>query len=233
LKICFEFRLRLSNFKFIMIVNLSEQHSLVSNWLAEIRDVSVQTDRMRFRRNLERIGEAAAYEISKVLPFTEQEVQTPLGIATCKLLKEQPVLATILRAGLPLHQGLLNYFDKADNAFISAYRKHNKDGSFEISLDYVSCPDLEGRILIISDPMLATGSSLVKTIHFLKEEGGPSAIHIVTAIACTVGIEYVKREDPSVTIWCGDIDEELTAKGYIVPGLGDAGDLAFGTKVQM
>jgi uracil phosphoribosyltransferase len=216
-----------------MIVNLSEQHSLVSNWLAEIRDVSVQTDRMRFRRNLERIGEAAAYEISKVLPFTEQEVQTPLGIATCKLLKEQPVLATILRAGLPLHQGLLNYFDKADNAFISAYRKHNKDGSFEISLDYVSCPDLEGRILIISDPMLATGSSLVKTIHFLKEEGGPSAIHIVTAIACTVGIEYVKREDPSVTIWCGDIDEELTAKGYIVPGLGDAGDLAFGTKVQM
>ena len=216
-----------------MVINLSEQHSLVSNWLAEIRDVTIQSDRMRFRRNLERIGEAAAFEISKVLPFVEQEIQTPLGTASCKVLKEQPVLATILRAGLPLHQGLLNYFDKADNAFISAYRKHNKDGSFEISLDYVSCPDLEGRILIISDPMLATGSSLVKTIHFLKEEGGPSAIHIVTAIACTVGIEYVKREDPSVTIWCGDIDEELTAKGYIVPGLGDAGDLAFGTKVQM
>ena len=216
-----------------MIVNLSEQHSLVSNWLAEIRDVTIQNDRMRFRKNLERIGEAAAYEISKVLPFTEQEIQTPLGIASCKVLKEQPVLATILRAGLPLHQGLLNYFDQADNAFISAYRKHNKDGSFEISLDYVSCPDLEGRILIISDPMLATGSSLVKTIHFLKEEGRPSAIHIVTAIACTVGIEYVKREEPSVTIWCGDIDEELTAKGYIVPGLGDAGDLAYGTKMQM
>ena len=216
-----------------MIINLSEQHSLVSNWLAEIRDVTIQNDRMRFRKNLERIGEAAAYEISKVLPFTEQEIQTPLGIADCKVLKEQPVLATILRAGLPLHQGLLNYFDKADNAFISAYRKHNKDGSFEISLEYVSCPDLEGRILIISDPMLATGSSLVKTIHFLKEEGRPSAIHIVTAIACTVGIEYVKREEPSVTIWCGDIDEELTAKGYIVPGLGDAGDLAYGTKMQM
>ena len=216
-----------------MIINLSEQHSLVSNWLAEIRDVTIQNDRMRFRKNLERIGEAAAYEISKVLPFTEQEIQTPLGIAGCKVLKEQPVLATILRAGLPLHQGLLNYFDKADNAFISAYRKHNKDGSFEISLEYVSCPDLEGRILIISDPMLATGSSLVKTIHFLKEEGRPSAIHIVTAIACTVGIEYVKREEPSVTIWCGDIDEELTAKGYIVPGLGDAGDLAYGTKMQM
>jgi uracil phosphoribosyltransferase len=216
-----------------MIINLSEQHSLVSNWLAEIRDVTIQNDRMRFRKNLERIGEAAAYEISKVLPFTEQEIQTPLGIAECKVLKEQPVLATILRAGLPLHQGLLNYFDQADNAFISAYRKHNKDGSFEISLDYVSCPDLEGRLLIISDPMLATGSSLVKTIHFLKEEGRPSAIHIVTAIACTVGIEYVKREEPSVTIWCGDIDEELTAKGYIVPGLGDAGDLAYGTKTQM
>jgi uracil phosphoribosyltransferase len=216
-----------------MIVNLSQQHSLISNWVSELRDVNVQTDRMRFRRNLERIGEIAAYEISKVLSFEEKEVQTPLGVAVHKLLKEQPVLATILRAGLPLHQGLLNYFDKADNAFISAYRKHNKDGSFEISLDYVSCPELENRVVIISDPMLATGSSLVKTIHYLKAEGKPREIHIVAAIACTVGIEYVKREEPSVTIWCGDIDDELTAKGYIVPGLGDAGDLAFGAKVQM
>jgi uracil phosphoribosyltransferase len=216
-----------------MIVNLSQQHSLVSNWVAELRNVNVQGDRMRFRRNLERIGEVAAYEISKVLPFEEKEIQTPLGIAVHKTLKEQPVLATILRAGLPLHQGILNYFDQGDNAFISAYRKHNKDGSFEISLDYVSCPELENRVIIISDPMLATGSSLVKTIHFLKEEGHPREIHIVVAIACTVGIEYVKREEPSVTIWCGDIDDELTAKGYIVPGLGDAGDLAFGTKVQM
>lgn len=216
-----------------MIVNLSQQHSLISNWIAELRDVDIQKDRMRLRRNLERIGEATAYEISKVLSFVEKEVQTPLGIATARVLKEQPVLATILRAGLPLHQGLLNFFDQADNAFISAYRKHNKDGSFEISLDYVSCPELENRIVIISDPMLATGSSLVKTIHFLKEEGHPREIHIVAAIACTVGIEYVKREEPSVTIWCGDIDDELTAKGYIVPGLGDAGDLAFGTKVQM
>jgi len=188
---------------------------------------------MRFRRNLERIGEVAAYEISKVLPFVEKEIQTPLGTAVHKVLKEQPVLATILRAGLPMHQGLLNYFDQADNAFISAFRKHHKDGSFEISLDYVSCPELEKRILIISDPMLATGSSLVKTIHFLKGEGRPSAIHIVSAIACTVGIEYVQREEPSVTIWCGDIDDELTAKGYIVPGLGDAGDLAYGNKLQM
>ncbi len=216
-----------------MVVNLSQQHSLVSNWVGELRNVDVQSDRMRFRRNLERIGEVAAYEISKVLPFVKKEIQTPLGIAEHKVLKEQPVLATILRAGLPLHDGLLNYFDQADNAFISAYRKHNKDGSFEISLDYVSCPELENRVIIISDPMLATGSSLVKTIHYLKEEGNPREIHIVCAIACTVGIEYVKREEPSVTIWCGDIDDELTAKGYIVPGLGDAGDLAFGTKVQM
>ena len=216
-----------------MIINLSQQHSLVSNWVGEIRDVSVQADRMRFRRNLERIGEVAAYEISKVLPFTETEIQTPLGMALTKTMKDQPVLATILRAGLPLHQGILNYFDKGDNAFISAYRKHNKDGSFEISLEYISCPEIENRVLIISDPMLATGSSMVKTIHFLKEEGRPSQIHIVSAIACTVGIEYVKREEPGITIWCGDIDDELTAKGYIVPGLGDAGDLAFGNKLQM
>jgi uracil phosphoribosyltransferase len=216
-----------------MVINFSEQHSLISNWISELRDAEIQNDRMRFRRNLERIGEVAAYEISKVLPFEEKEVQTPLGIASSKIVEQYPVLATILRAGLPLHQGLLNYFDKADNAFISAYRKHNKDGSFEISLDYISCPELEDRVVIVSDPMLATGSSLVKTIHFLKEEGRPREIHIVVAIACTVGIEYVKREEPSVTIWCGDIDDELTAKGYIVPGLGDAGDLAYGVKVQM
>lgn len=216
-----------------MVINLSEQHSLISNWVSELRDVDIQSDRMRFRRNLERIGEVAAYEISKVMPFVEKDVQTPLGTATCKVLQVNPVLATILRAGLPLHQGLLNYFDLADNAFISAYRKHNQDGSFEISLDYISCPELEDRVVIVSDPMLATGSSLVKTIHYLKEEGRPREIHIVAAIACTVGIEYVKREEPSVTIWCGDIDDELTAKGYIVPGLGDAGDLAFGAKVQM
>lgn len=216
-----------------MIINLSEQYSLVSDWISEIRDAEIQTDRMRFRRNLERIGEVAAYEISKELKFQESEIQTPLGISVCKILKDQPVLATILRAGLPLHQGLLNFFDKADNAFISAYRKHKKDGSFDISLDYVSCPDLEDRVVIISDPMLATGASLVKTIQFLKEEGRPSSIHIVAAIACTVGIEYVHRSEPTVKIWCGSVDDELTAKGFIVPGLGDAGDLAFGNKVQI
>lgn len=215
-----------------MIINLSKEHSLVSNWVAEIRDMEIQKDRMRFRRNLERIGEIAAYEISKVLPAVETEVPTPLGVAVCKTLAEQPVLATILRAGLPLHQGLLNYFDKADNAFVSAYRKHDTEGSFEISLEYLSSPEIDDRILIISDPMLATGASLVKTIQYLRKEGEPKSIHIVVAIACTMGIEYVRREVPRASIWCGDIDDELTAKGYIVPGLGDAGDLAFGQKIQ-
>lgn len=216
-----------------MVINLSEQHSLVSNWVAELRDTEIQKDRMRFRRNLERIGEATAYEISKQLEWEEKEITTPMGISVCKMLKSQPVLATILRAGIPLHQGLLNYFDGADNAFISAYRKHHRDGTFEISLDYVSCPSLENRVLIIADPMLATGSSLVKTVQYLRDEGQPSEIHIVCAIACTVGIEYLHRTEPKVKIWCGAIDDELTAKGYIVPGLGDAGDLAYGTKVQM
>lgn len=216
-----------------MVINLSKKNSLLSEWVGEIRDVQVQSDRMRFRRNLERIGEIAGYEISQLMIYTEKEVQTPLGISVCKTLAEQPVLATILRAGLPLHQGLLNVFDKADNAFISAYRKHKRDGTFEISLDYISCPDLDNRIVIISDPMLATGASLVNTIHYLKDEGRPREIHIVVAIACTVGIEFVQRSEPSVKIWCAAIDEELTAKGYIVPGLGDAGDLAYGMKVQM
>ena len=216
-----------------MVINLSDEHSLISNWISELREVEVQDDRLRFRRNLERIGEVAAYEISKVLSWKEREITTPLGISAAKVLEKQPVLATILRAGLPMHQGLLNYFDRADNAFISAYRKHNQDGTFEISLDYISCPEMEDRVVIISDPMLATGASLVKTIQFIREEGNPSEIHIVCAIACTVGIEYVLRAEPKATVWCGDIDDELTAKGYIVPGLGDAGDLAYGVKVQM
>src|SRR5688572_14430239 len=151
-----------------MVINLSETNSLLATWISEIRDIQVQTDRLRFRRNLERIGEVAAYEISKQLEYEPKEIQTPLGISICPMLKEQPVLATILRAGLPLHQGLLNFFDRADNAFISAFRKHNRDGSFEISLDYISCPEIEERVVIISDPMLATGSSLVKTIQYLR-----------------------------------------------------------------
>lgn len=215
-----------------MVNNLSTKHSLISNWVCELRDVEVQQDRMRFRRNLERIAEVIGYEISKQMETEDKEITTPMGIATCKVIKHQPVLATILRAGLAMHNGLLNYFDKADNAFLSAYRKHQPDGSFEISLEYMSCPELEDRIVIISDPMLATGSSLVKSIQFLKEEGNIRELHIVCAIACSVGIEYVLRAEPKAIIWCGDIDDELTAKGYIVPGLGDAGDLAYGSKMQ-
>ena len=215
-----------------MVNNLTERHSLLSNWVSELRDAEVQGDRMRFRRNLERIGEAMAYEISKVLPWKEKEVTTPMGTSACQVLAEQPVLATILRAGLQMHQGMLNYFDKADNAFIAAYRKHHRDGSFEIKLEYITCPVLDDRIVILCDPMLATGSSLVKTLQFLRGEGKPKEIHVVVAIACTVGIEYLRREEPNVRLWCGAIDDELTAKGYIVPGLGDAGDLAFGAKLQ-
>jgi uracil phosphoribosyltransferase len=215
-----------------MVINISEQHSLVSNWVSELRDIEVQKDRMRFRRNLERIAEIIGYEISKKMPWEEKEITTPLGISNCKVLTEQPVLATILRAGLAMHTGLLNYFDKGDNAFISAYRKHNPDGSFDIHMEYMSCPDIENRIVIISDPMIATGASLVKSIEFLKEEGTIKELHIVCAIACTVGIEYVSRAVPKATIWCAAIDDEITAKGYIVPGLGDAGDLAFGAKMQ-
>ncbi|MEI8052466.1 MAG: uracil phosphoribosyltransferase [Bacteroidota bacterium] len=215
-----------------MVKNLSEHHSLVSNWVSEIRNVEVQTDRFRFRRNLERIAEVAAYEISKQLESTEKTIATPIGQAKVTVLKEQPVLGTILRAGIAMHNGLLNYFDKADNAFLTAYRKHHADGSFEISLEYMSCPDIEGRVVILSDPMLATGASLVKAIEHLRTEGNFKELHIVCAIACTIGIDLVIKEEPNVHIWCGDIDKELTSKGYIVPGLGDAGDLAYGTKVQ-
>ncbi len=216
-----------------MITNLSTQGSLLTEWISELRNIDVQNNRLRFRRNLERIGEAMAYEISKTFLWQEQEIQTPLGTHNSKTLINHPVLATILRAGLPLHNGFLNYFDRADNAFISAYRKHRRDGSFEISLEYLSCPSIDNRILILCDPMLATGSSLVAALRSLLNHGTPSNIHIVCAIAATEGIEYVIREfGEKIYIWCGDIDDELTAKGYIVPGLGDAGDLAFGPKSQ-
>jgi uracil phosphoribosyltransferase len=216
-----------------MVIDLSKDNSLLNHWVAELRDVNVQNDRMRFRRNIERIGEVAAYELSKTLHYTATDVQTPLGVAPTALLKAQPVLATILRAGLPLHQGMLNYFDKADNAFISAYRKHHPDGSFEISLEYLSCPDLNNRILILCDPMLATGASLVETIQAIQKTHKPAQIHIVVTIASEKGIEYVIKElGNDITIWCAAIDPVLNDKSYIVPGLGDAGDLAFGTKMQ-
>ena len=216
-----------------MVHHLSEKHSLISNWIAEIRDISIQNDRMRFRRNLERIGEVAAYEMSKLMPSMVKQTTTPLGKHASKVLAEQPVLATILRAGLPLHQGMLNYFDKADNAFISAYRKHHDNGSFEISIEYLSCPDLNNRVLIVSDPMLATGASLVQTIQAITQKFQPKEIHIVVAIASKKGIETVEAAlGKNIPIWCGDIDDSLNDKSYIIPGLGDAGDLAYGTKIQ-
>ncbi len=214
-----------------MVNILSTGNSLLHHFVAELRDVEIQNDRMRFRRNLERIGEIAAYEISKTMNYENTDVTTPLGIATVPLLQSQPVLGTILRAGLPLHQGLLNYFDQADNAFISAYRRHHKDGSFDIHLQYLSSPPIAGRILILSDPMLATGQSLVETYKAMLESGQPAHTHVVAAIASRQGIEYVKANLPDdLTIWVAAVDEELTAQSYIVPGLGDAGDLAFGEK---
>ncbi len=188
---------------------------------------------MRFRRNLERIGEIFAYEISKTLQFASVETHTPLGVAGTKVLSEQPVVATILRAGLPMHIGILNYFDKAQNAFISAYRRHHKNNSFEIALEYVACPDLEDKTVILCDPMLASGSSVVLSCKALLAKGSPKHIHIVSAIASSQGIDHVKANIPfsNYTLWCGAVDEELTAQAYIVPGLGDAGDLAFGDKL--
>jgi uracil phosphoribosyltransferase len=215
-----------------MVTNLSDTNSLLRIWMRELRDINIQSDRARFRRNMERIGEIAAYELSKTFRYEEVTVQTPMGEAVCEALPQQPVIATILRAGVPLHQGMLNYFDAADSAFVAAYRKHNHDGSFEIEQQYLTSPDLEGRILIIADPMLATGASLDLALESLYENGQPEQIHIVTAIACTEGIEFIMRRHPDVYIWTGDIDEELTARGYIVPGLGDAGDLSYGNKRQ-
>ena len=216
-----------------MVHHLSEKHSLLSNWIAELRDVQIQKDRMRFRRNIERIGEVIAYEMSKHMAHKVANTTTPLGIHASKILMDQPVIATVLRAGLPMHQGMLNYFDKADNAFISAYRKHHPDGSFEISVEYLSCPDLNNRILIVADPMLATGASLVETIQAITKTQKPKEIHIAVAIASKKGIETVQAAlGMDTPIWCGDIDDVLNDKSYIVPGLGDAGDLAYGTKMQ-
>ena len=215
-----------------MVKNLSDTNSLANKFVAELRDVNIQQDSMRFRRNLERLGEVMAYEISKTLIYKTKNIETPLGIAKTKLSDQSIVLATILRAGLPFHQGLLNYFDGAGNAFISAYRKHHKDGTFEIEMEYVSCPDLTDKVLILSDPMLATGASMNITLQELKNFGEPAKVHVVTAIASKLGLDYLKRNNPGVHFWLGALDDELTAKSYIVPGLGDAGDLAYGAKAQ-
>ncbi|WP_320054270.1 uracil phosphoribosyltransferase [uncultured Acetobacteroides sp.] len=216
-----------------MVINLGEQSSLLNQFIAELRDVNIQGDSLRFRRNLERIGEVFAYEISKTMPSGIEEVQTPLGIAKVKIPSPPPVIASILRAGLPLHDGLLNYFDKAENAFISAARVYNPDGTFHIQFDNLSSPSVDKKHLILVDPMLATGSSMVLALNALLERGTPEHIHIVSVIASKDGLDYtVANTDPkNVTIWTGAVDPVLSPKKYIVPGLGDAGDLAFGKKL--
>lgn len=216
----------------IKVNNLEKTDSVFNQFMAELRDATIQQDRLRFRRNLERIGEVIAYEISKTLEYEEEEVTTPLGIKEIRTLKEQPVIATILRAGLPFHNGMLNMFDHADNAFIAAYRKYDKNEDFEIKVEYYSSANIDDKVLILCDPMLATGESIVKTLKGLMEDMVPKQIHIAVAVASQEGLDYVKKAlaRKPVTIWVGSIDEELTARAYIVPGIGDAGDLAYGEK---
>lgn len=213
-----------------MLTNFQTSNSIINQFVAELRDVEIQQDRQRFRLNMERIGEIIAYEISKKLKYESEDITTPLGISSTAILKEQPVLATILRAGLPLHNGLQRVFDKADSAYISAFRKTKKDNSFIIEMEYVAVPELENKVLIVSDPMLATGSSMVLCIKELMSRAKFSQIHIVSVIASTIGVQYVQRNLPKAHLWLAAIDDELTTKSYIVPGLGDAGDLAFGEK---
>ncbi len=215
------------------LFNLSQEVSLVNPLLAELRDVDIQGDPLRFRRNIERLGELFAWEIGRRMPYVERAVTTPLGTATVPVLREQPVLATILRAGLPLHQGLLNIFDRADNAFISAFRKHEGDeASFEVEIEYLAAPSLDDRIVVLCDPMLATGSSMVLAYQALLARGTPAHTHVATVIASRAGVECIQRELPdNCTLWVAAVDEELNDRAYIVPGLGDAGDLCYGDKV--
>lgn len=215
-----------------MLTILSQQFSLVNSWINELRNVEIQQDRMRFRRNMERIGEIAAFEISKGLEQKEIEIQTPLDSIKVKEIAVQPVITTILRAGVPLFEGILNYFDKADCGFVAAYRKHDANDYFSIKQDYLTCPNIDGRPLIVADPMLATGASLIEAIKDLLTNGNPSQLHIVAAIASKYGVETIEKAYPNAKIWVGAIDENLTSKGYITPGLGDAGDLSYGEKLQ-
>ena len=214
--------------------NLSTENSIANQFVAELRNVNIHNDSMRFRKNLERIGEIIAYEISKQLAYTTQHVQTPLGIAEVPLCSDQIVVSTILRAGLPFHQGFLNMFDRAENAFVSAFRKYKRDhSSFQIVVEYMSSPSLDNKVLILTDPMLATGSSMELAFHGLLQRGTPKHIHLAAAIASKQGIEYVSQIFPreKTTIWTAVIDPELNEHSYIVPGIGDAGDLAFGQKI--
>jgi uracil phosphoribosyltransferase len=213
---------------------LNQENTVLNKFIAEIRDRQIQRDSMRFRRNLERIGEITAYEISKQLHYTPRKVETPLGEAEVALYDETLVIATILRAGLPFHQGFLNYFDNAENAFVSAYRKSHKDGTFNVKVEYISCGSLTGKTLLLVDPMLATGSSAVLVYNALVEKGGyPAHTHIASIIGSEQGVDYVQRHmsHATTTLWCSAVDEELTSRSYIVPGIGDAGDLAYGEKL--
>lgn len=214
------------------IINFDEKPSLVSQYMAELRNVDIQNDMLRFRRNLERIGEIMAYEISKTIDYRTVDVQTPLAVAKCREINEQIVLATIFRAGIPFHKGFLDYFDHAQNAFVSAYRKYKEKENFDVFIEYIASPSVEGKTLIIADPMLATGASMELSYRALLTKGNPAKIHVASVIASKPAIEYIKQTFPAekTTVWVGAIDDEINSHSYIVPGLGDAGDLAYGIK---
>jgi len=211
---------------------LNQQNSIFNRFLSELRDVEIQKDPMRFRRNIERLGEIMSYEVSKTLNYKNLDVTTPLGVAVESVPADPIVIGSILRAGLPMHQGLLNYFDRSENAFVSAYRKY-KEKTFDIHIEYISSPSLEGKILILNDPMVATGSSIELAYKALLQKGQPAHTHILTIIASQAGVDYVREHlaNENVTLWVGAIDADLNSKSYIIPGLGDAGDLAYGTKL--
>ena len=214
------------------VINFAETNSVLNQYMAEIRDVQVQSDRMRFRRNIERIGEIMAYEMSKELTYSEKQVQTPLGIAPVSTFDDDVVIATVFRAGLPLHAGFLNVFDRAGNAFVSAYRKYKDTLKFDIHIEYIASPRIDGKTLIITDPMLATGSSMELSYQAMLTKGHPAEIHVASIIASRQAVEHIAETLPEdkTTIWCAAIDPEINEHSYIVPGLGDAGDLAFGEK---
>lgn len=214
-----------------MLFVLNKTNTIGNQFLAEMRDATTQQDRLRFRKNQERMGEILAYEISKKLKYVSVEVQTPLGTATVEVPESYPVLGTILRAGLPFHQGFMNFFDKSPSAFITAYRKVKKTGAFVINIDHISAPDLEDKTVIICDTMLATGQSIVLVCKELIAQYNIKELHIAAVIASTEGVEHVRANLPKASLWLGAIDEEMTSKAYIVPGLGDAGDLSFGEKI--
>jgi len=214
------------------IINFADTPSLVSQFMAELRDVNIQKDMLRFRRNLERIGEIMAYEISKTMSYKKENIQTPLDTAVCDTLDQNIVLATIFRAGIPFHKGFLDYFDKAQNAFVSAYRKYKEKENFDVFIEYIASPNLNGKTLIIADPMLATGASMELSYRALLTKGTPTKIHVASVIASRTAIDYIKKSfpDTETTVWVGAIDDNINSHSYIVPGLGDAGDLAYGIK---